>query len=428
VERGSSSFERARHLTGQCRPRAARRACEAALKEDPGNARAVALRSRLDVALNRKSLDVARTELSELIEQHPHDSYLKVASALLASTTDRPTAIAELRVLAETNEDDPYVHQCLAGLLGCDKATWDAAWWHYKAALHVGPLMSPAYKAAAYSISKRIEPGMSRATLQGSGSIERASIRTRSLGLNRLGIALSVPLIPTFILFYAHQAGWGVVALAATSLAAGWITFSNVTAGCWRCVWFWLLTVAAIWGLVAWAHWSHSGDWRGWYVAGAGGLLIGLAIPTKAARTPSSKSRGAPPPPPSLVKGILGLVALGAIVFVFALVLAHVSSTSTAASSACPNAPALKGSVGTSDTRVEAVAMFKSGTTQAEVNRYDASFSLENTGCFAFAEFTPTASGRVIMDVRDIPSRLAYTQSHVIGSLKRSKLFSSVTK
>jgi hypothetical protein len=430
VESRSSSFERARRLTGQCRLRAAVRACEAALREDPGNFRAVALRTRLEMSLGRITLSTARSELSELIEQHPDDLYLKVALALVNSRKDRPAAIAELRALVASNEHDTYVHQCLAGLLGDDKATWEDAWWHYKAALEDGPLLSPAYKVAAYAISRRIEPTISRTTLQGSGLVERTAIQTRSLGINRLNVVFVVALLPTSILFFAHQTAWGIVALIVASLTAGWIAYSNFVAGCWRCVWFWSVMIAAVWGLVALAEGSHSGDWRTWYVVGAASLIIGLGIPKKQTRTRSS-DRTDTEPAPSIGKGILGLIALLAFVVVFALLISHATNTSNTAPvplSACPNAPAPTGSVATNNTKIEAVAVFRAGITQAEITQFDSTFGYENTGCYAIIETTPTASGSVIMDVRQVPKGIAYSQSHVIGSLRRSMLFSSVSK
>jgi hypothetical protein len=429
VKSGSSSFDRARRLTGQCRLRAARRACEAALKEDPSDLRAVALRTRLGAALGHITVDAARSELSELVEQRPDDSYLKVALAFLTSRIDRPSAIAELRALAASDERDPYVQQCLAGLLGCDKETWGDAWRHYKAAMEDGPLLSPGYKAAAYSLSRRIQPEMSRATLRGSGLVERTSIQTRSLGINRLGVALVVPLLPTFILFYARQTEWGIAALTVATLTAAWITYSNVVVGCWRCVWFWSLMIAVIWGLVAWAEWSHSGDWRTWYVAGAVSVIIGLAIPKKQTRTQLNNKTDTEISP-SISKSILGLIALLAFAVVFAL-LSHTSNSSNTSSvglSACPNAPALTRSIGLHNTKIEAVATFKSRITQTEILSFDNTFGSDNAGCYAMIETTPKASGTVVMDVREIPKGIAYSQSHVIESLRRSRLFVSVSK
>jgi hypothetical protein len=430
VKSGLSSFDRARRLTGQSRLRAALRACEEALKEDPSNLRAVALRTRLSAALGHLTVDAARSELSELSERRPDDSCLKVALALLTSRSDRPAAIAELGALAASNERDPYVQQCLAGLLGCDKATWGDAWRRYKFAMEDGPLLSPGYKSAAYSLSKRIQPEMRKATLRGSGMVERASIQTRSLGINRLGIAVVVPLLPTFILFYAHQTRWGIVALTIATLTAAWIAYSNVVVGCWRCVWFWSLMIATVWGLVVLAEWSHSGDWRTWYVAGAASVTIGLAIPKRQARTQSS-SRPDTETVPSIGKGILGLVALLAFVVVFALLLSHAtksSYTSPVGLSACPKAPAITGSVGLRNTEIEAVATFKDGVTQAEILRFDSKFGSENTGCYALTETTPMPSGIVVMDVREIPKGISYSQAHVIESLRKSGLFVSVSK
>lgn len=151
-----------------------------ALRDDPGNVRAKALKVRIDAQRGLMSNAQAEVVLRGLISEQPGDPYLEVATvALLLREGDRQEGVSQLKVIADTYKGDPYVNQVLAGVLGCDRATWDEAWTHYKIALQSGPLATPTYQSAAYYLAKHKEPSLVSLTLQGTTSWSRAAIRTR---------------------------------------------------------------------------------------------------------------------------------------------------------------------------------------------------------------------------------------------------------
>ena len=240
-------FEEARRLASRCRLRAALRACEAALREQPNNSRALALKVRLEVGLNRIAVEEASQISERLVFEDPGDSYLQVAKALLLIRgRDRVAATSELRLVAERHANDPYVHQVLAGQLGCDKATWSDAWEHWKIALQSGPLFSPAYKSAAYFLARRLEPTLAASTLSGSTRLERLVVKTRILGFEYLFdgfFALAV----LSGLIGAKNLGAGV-ALGLVTMALGlWSAFASLYVGCWKCASVWMIGSAAMW-------------------------------------------------------------------------------------------------------------------------------------------------------------------------------------
>ena len=134
----------------------------------------------------------------------------------------------------------------------------------------------------------------------------------------------------------------------------------------------------------------------------------GLVEP-RAVKTPSSLAK----------RTLASLLFLGAFIYVIGALSRHTS--------ACPKARPFT-SVSTNTTNVEAVGVFKIGTTEAAADRYSASFLGENMGCLAFSGITTTASGSLVMYVYELPSNFPYTQAHVLGSLEKSGLFSSVAK
>jgi predicted Zn-dependent protease len=163
---------RARELMGHGRLRAAARACAQVLENEPDNVHAIALKARLDAATHVMTVEQAQSAVAALITLHPDDTYLRVASAiLLVRGKDRSAAIAALRQLSEDNPSDAYIHQALAGQLGCQKSTWDEALVHYKLALGQGPLLTPAYRAAAYHLAKRKDPRLRELALSGAGGL-----------------------------------------------------------------------------------------------------------------------------------------------------------------------------------------------------------------------------------------------------------------
>jgi hypothetical protein len=245
-------LSRARQLMAHGRLRAAARACAQVVKDEPDNARALALKARLDAATHVIPVEQAQGTIEALITLHPDDTYLQVASSvLLVKGKDRSAAIAALRRLSDDNPSDAYIHQVLAGLLGCQKSTWDEALVHYKLALAAGPLLTPGYRAAAYYLAKRKDPEMTERALAGAGALERASIRSRSHG-PRIGfLALMALLVPAMLLRYFGDTGWSVLLLALVSIWCGWTSVANAVVGCWKCATGWLVMIAVGWGALA---------------------------------------------------------------------------------------------------------------------------------------------------------------------------------
>jgi tetratricopeptide (TPR) repeat protein len=229
------------------------------LRHQPDNFHALALKTRLDALRHLISNDEAKGVIRGLIDEHPGDVYLEVAAAaLVAQDGDRPGAIALLKATAEANGDDPYVHQVLAGLLGCDRATWDEALDHYKIALRTGPLLTPSYQSAAYYLAKRSEPALAPTALQGATPVDRAAIRTRSLGFNRMALVLAVLAVSSLSIDALGRDGEGVAVMVIATAWAGWAAVANYAVGCWKCAAWWLLTIVVAWSATVWATSVHS--------------------------------------------------------------------------------------------------------------------------------------------------------------------------
>jgi hypothetical protein len=211
-----------------------------ALRDEPGNAKAIALNARVEAHLGLISNDRAEGIIRDQIREHPGDVYLEVAEAgLMAQAGDRPRAIVQLKAIAEEHQDDAYVHQVLAGLLGCDKATWDEAWSHYKVAMQTGPLLAPGYMGAAYFFARRYEAALAPLTLQGTTSLQRAAIRTRAMGFNRMLLAFLVLALGSLALDALGHSTLSVVAMVIATAWAGWSSLANYTVGCWKCATAW---------------------------------------------------------------------------------------------------------------------------------------------------------------------------------------------
>jgi hypothetical protein len=86
------------------------------------------LKARIDLRQCAISNDQASETVQCLISEHQGDFYLEVASpVLLDRNGDRQSAISRLKAIAVANEGDSYVNQVSAGLIGCDRVTWDSA-------------------------------------------------------------------------------------------------------------------------------------------------------------------------------------------------------------------------------------------------------------------------------------------------------------
>jgi hypothetical protein len=283
-------LQRARELMGRCRLRAAARACAKVLAADPDNVHAVALKARLDAATKTIPIEQAQSVVQALIDQHPNDTYLRVASSvLLVRGRDRSVAIAALRQLSGDNPTDAYIHQVLAGQLGCDKSTWDDAWVHYKLALGQGPLLTPSYRAAAYFFAKRQDPDMTSLVLGGASALERAAIRTRALGARRMFLLFGAFAVAAMVLDGVGNMGLAVTVFAIASIWSGWASVANAVVGCWKCARAWLLMDAAWWLCLVLAQ--PPSQHLAWEFLGAAAL--GGTIGVLNVRRPRSQGRSA---------------------------------------------------------------------------------------------------------------------------------------
>jgi hypothetical protein len=150
----------------------------------------------------------------------------------MAQGGDRAGAIAALRPLADANSDNAYVHQVLAGFLGCDKAAWGNAWAHYRIALNLGPLLTLRYKAAAFYLAKRTEPSMIEHVFEDTRSVERAAIRTRGFGFNWMFLAFTIWVAAAFALRGTSGGlGSAIVLMTVATALAGWFAFTNYIVG-----------------------------------------------------------------------------------------------------------------------------------------------------------------------------------------------------
>jgi hypothetical protein len=223
------------------------------------------------------SVEEARRVIDELIEHHPNDRFLKVASSLLlVQGSDRSQAIAALQQLSTENPDDGYVRQVLAGLLAQDKSTWSEAWLHFRAALDHGPLLTPSYKSAAYYLAKREDPDTSQLAFAGTGIVERTAIRTRSLEISHLLLINKVLVLPAFALEGLGEFRSSAVLLVVASLWSAWVAFANSIVGCWKCVRAWLVLLTFPWLVFACARYTSLRD-VAWFVIG--GIIMGDFIP-----------------------------------------------------------------------------------------------------------------------------------------------------
>lgn len=253
----TDQFERARALAARGRRELARRALSDALASDPNNSRAQALKARLDAESLPTSRDAAKSAelfgdtdskfeaakrtIHNLIDRDPSDPYLKLQLATIAAREGhREQAIADLRAMLEDHPDDPYVRQSLAGLLGCEYSTLREAWRQWDMALQKGPPLSPAYRTAAYVLARRNAPEKARLALAGAGAVERAVVRTRSLGVNPLSLAFVLLASGAIVLRVQNDLALGLVVMCTATLFAMWVMFANFYSGCFKCFIWWV--------------------------------------------------------------------------------------------------------------------------------------------------------------------------------------------
>jgi hypothetical protein len=232
--------------------------------------------------------DEASGIIQDLATAHPGDTYVKVASAVLkAQSGDRPGAITALQQLVIDNPSDSYVHQVLAGLLGCEKATHDDAWVHYKAALTHGPLLTPGYKAAAFYLAKKIEPTMAERVLEDTGTVERIAIRTRTVGFNRMFLLFLICAVTSFVVRAASGGlDFAIGLMIIATALAGWFAFTNFIVGCWKCFAAWVILIALPWYLLI-AENSTSGK-QTLVIVGLGALIAAAYALSKRGRDGAS--------------------------------------------------------------------------------------------------------------------------------------------
>jgi len=302
-----SDFERARILFGRRQFRASKKACLLALREEPENPRPVALKARLDAATGDISFAEARSVYTGLIARHPGDTYLKVgAAAILAQDGDRPGAIAELRRLAVDYERDPLVHQSLAVLLSSDQATQDEAWSNYKVALTDAPLPLVSQRVLAYRAGRRIEPTEAREALRNSGIVEKAAIRTLTMG-NAGPQLLLFSAALGFLSCYVGLSGLGFGLVAVATAWAAWCAYAASVIGSWRGVRVQLCVVPYLWFFAVVAVLLHDGE--GWIGFVAAGVVAATALVLRAWAPAWLRKAGTTSPTAASADGTVSRVA-----------------------------------------------------------------------------------------------------------------------
>ncbi len=247
----SPEAARVRHLAATGQFRRARRHCLAALRQHPDDPRLLASKASLDAHTGRTTYPEAETIVRRLVAQHPDDPRLQVVAAgLVARQKDLPRAVAELREIAAANPDDNDVRQALAGILGATASTQAEAWALYKRALEEGPLGTPCYTSAAYTLARRYQPELADQVLAGAGSVERAVAFTRSRGLRVLFVVWAVLTLVAVALCAGRQLDAGLAVAGLATLWGGWVAFTNRMVCCRQCLRFWLFLTAATWVLV----------------------------------------------------------------------------------------------------------------------------------------------------------------------------------
>lgn len=249
----SPEFARARKLFSTGQYRRARRPCLAALKREPNNARIIALLARIDAQTKRTTFEQSLSIVAALTVQQPDDARLQVAATVLrfplvATDKDsRTQAVLELRGILAHHPEDAYVQQVLAGFLGCDMDTLPEAWELYKTAMNSEPLQSPCYRAAAHVLAKRYEPALSEQVFVGMGPVERAAVRTRSLGPMPM---FAVIFILAFSAISLHSTGNLTLSVPLMTMATvwgGWSVYVNSVMCCKKCRNAWMFLITALW-------------------------------------------------------------------------------------------------------------------------------------------------------------------------------------
>jgi hypothetical protein len=255
------------------------------LADQSDNYRVLALKARLDAATHIISTDQARSVIEGFIALHPDDTHLKVASAvLLVQGKDRSGAISALRPIAEDHPEDSYVHQVLAGLLGCDQSTWDEAWVHYKIALRHGALLTPGYRTAALYLAKKNEPQMIPEVLQGTGTVEKLAIRTRAIGFNAIFLIFAVLAVSAFVIRASpFHSAVPIGLMAAATAWAGWSAFANYVVGCWKCFSAWVVLAVLPWPFLLVVRSTSGWGWP---------IIVGLSVLVGVAMGPKTGKRG----------------------------------------------------------------------------------------------------------------------------------------
>lgn len=205
------------------------------------------MQARLEAILHRKSAEESTAILDGLIQENPEDTFPQVARAMLMiKGKDRSAVTTELRRIAAVHEDDAYVQQVLAGVLGCDVETWGEAWERYQAALRRGPLLSTTYKGAAYYLAKRYEPSSRDLILKDASEVEKMVIRSRLRGYQFMYYSVVIPAMIA-ALVGSKVLGLGLILMVLAALWGSWCAFTNFYVGCWKCFTAWIIVNAFVW-------------------------------------------------------------------------------------------------------------------------------------------------------------------------------------
>ncbi|HSN03025.1 MAG TPA: hypothetical protein VLS91_06035 [Acidimicrobiales bacterium] len=215
-------------------------------------------RLQAQVQLHQIAFADAETEVRGLTANGDFSHRLAaIAVSLRAMGGDREGAILEIRDLISREPDVGAYHQTLAGLLQANKNQWEESWAEYNAALKMGPLTNLCYKTAAYYLGRRIAPSDAVRVLQGTTSMEKAIVKTRSLNPEWLVLSLITSGIITCLFLGMGDRLAGLALVLPLLSSAGWMIFANDFARCKKCRNTWMALFAI--GIASCAYFFNVG-------------------------------------------------------------------------------------------------------------------------------------------------------------------------
>jgi hypothetical protein len=217
------------------------------LSKYPEDPRLLAVLARLNAETKRITFSEAEDTVRALLAEHPQHERLRVALALLAIRQGRrEEGFSVIEDLAARG-DGAYVHEIYAGLLQAHRATWEESWDQYKIAVRTGPLSSPCFRSAAYRLGRRVAPDEAAIVLKGVRPLERAVLRTRSLGPVTLFLIFDLLGFAGLVTRFAGPIGWSLALMTLATLWAGWAVYCNHLVCCKKCRNYWIGYPVSFW-------------------------------------------------------------------------------------------------------------------------------------------------------------------------------------